>query len=209
MNERAALSVLVLIAAGAAAWWLVQRRAPAAGAGAAAPDAPADPAGWAAPLLYPDVAEPGLFGSLLFAVEDALSDWKARGEKYRPTIEAAARRHGVPPDLLMRVAYQESRFRDDVISGCTKSPVGAAGMFQFMPGTAADLGVNPLDVASAADGAARYLASNKRKFGSWELALMAYNWGPGNVQKYVAGSKSPPAETRNYVAQIGADVSLA
>jgi soluble lytic murein transglycosylase-like protein len=109
----------------------------------------------------------------------------------------------------MRVAYQECRWRDDIISGKTTSPVGALGMFQFMPATAQSLGVDPLNVASAADGAARYLVQNKNKFGTWTLALMAYNWGPGNVSKYLAGTKTIPTETANYVAQITGDTGYA
>lgn len=142
-------------------------------------------------------------------VTDAVQGWAARGEPYRARIAAAAQRHGLPPDLLMRVAYQESRWRDDIISGATKSQVGAVGMFQFMPATAASLGVDPLNVASAADGAARYLAQLKRQFGTWALALTAYNFGPGNTKKYLAGTRTLPTETKNYVAQITGDVGYA
>ncbi len=202
------LAVSLAAAAALIAWTLLRARRSiiAAPSDAAAPDYDDS---WSAPLLYPDVADPGVFGSLYFAVEDLVTDWQRRGEPYRVMIEAAAARHGVPGDLLMRVAYQESRFRDDIITGRTKSGAGAAGMFQFMPATARELGIDPLVPAQAADGAARYLASLRKMFGTWELALMAYNWGLGNVRKYLAGEKSPPTETRNYVAQIGADVALA
>ena len=201
-----ALLALSVTAVAAAVGWLLWRREAAAAAPAAA-DTSGD---WFAPQLYIETpGDAGVLTSSLFALEDFVTDWQKRGAPYRSVIEAAAVRRGVPPDLLMRVAYQESRFREDIITGKVKSRVGAAGMFQFMPATAAELGVDPLNVASAADGAARYLAQLRKRFGSWELALMAYNWGQGNVQKYLAGTKTPPTETRNYVAQIGADVSLA
>lgn len=75
-----------------------------------------------------------------------------------------------------------------------------------MPATAAERGVNPADPTSSINGGADYLASLKQKFGGRDdLALMAYNWGEGNVQKWVASGADPtkiPAETRNYVATI-------
>lgn len=147
--------------------------------------------------------------SAISTFEEAVMPWKLKAEPYAGVIEAAAERYGVPGDILLRVAYQESRFRDDIISGATKSAAGALGMFQFMPATARDFGIDPLDWQQAADGAARYLRQLKNKFGTWELALAAYNWGQGNVTKYLAGTKTMPTETRNYIAQIGADVSLA
>lgn len=150
-----------------------------------------------------------MFGGVLFQLEDLVTDWKTRAAPYATEIRAAAARHGVPGDLLLRLGYQESRYRADVINGTTRSKVGALGMFQFMPATARDLRIDPLDWQQAADGAARYLAQLYRRYDAWTPALMAYNWGMGNVDKYLKGQKSPPKETRDYVAQIGADVSLA
>ena len=71
---------------------------------------------------------------------------------------------------------------------------------QFMPSTAAGLGVNPLDPSSSIDGAARYLSSLTNQFGSTELALAAYNAGPGTVSRY--GGIPPFAETQNYVRAV-------
>ena len=141
-----------------------------------------------------------------------LSDWKRRGEKYLPLLNAAERRYGIPRDLLARQAYQESRFREDIINGTTRSPAGAVGIMQIIPkwhpsldpGDAAADERAALDPARAIDYAARYLASLQRQFGSWSLALAAYNAGPGNVSKY--NGIPPFAETRNYVAQILGDV---
>ena len=71
---------------------------------------------------------------------------------------------------------------------------------QFMPATAAGLGVNPLDPASAIDGAARYLSSLRSSSARRELALAAYNAGPGAVSRY--GGIPPYAETQNYVRAV-------
>jgi soluble lytic murein transglycosylase-like protein len=77
---------------------------------------------------------------------------------------------------------------------------------QFMPATAADMGVDPFDPASAIDGAARYLTQNLRRFGSLELALAAYNAGPGAVQTH--GGIPPFAETQAYVPKVLAAAGL-
>jgi soluble lytic murein transglycosylase-like protein len=102
------------------------------------------------------------------------------------------------------VLYQESRFRDDIISGRTRSSAGAIGIAQFMPGTARDLGIDPLNVDQAIAGAARYLRMQLDNFGDWTRALAAYNWGPGNVQR--RGLDRAPAETREYVKAVLGDV---
>jgi len=210
---RALLSVVAVAAAGIGGALYARRAAAMAAPAGPAPagPAPADSSlsDYLPPLLYPDVQDPGVFGGWLFELEDLVTDWEKRGEPYAAEVFAAAARHGVPGKLLLRVAYQECRFRTDIINGTTSSPVGAKGMFQFMPATAREMGIDPLNWRQAADGAARYLAQLRRQFGTWTLALRAYNWGPGNVGKYLKGQKSPPKETRDYAAQIGADVSLA
>jgi soluble lytic murein transglycosylase-like protein len=71
---------------------------------------------------------------------------------------------------------------------------------QFMPATAEGLGVNALDPTSAINGAAKYLSSLTEQFGSTELALAAYNAGPGTVSRY--GGIPPYSETQNYVRAV-------
>jgi soluble lytic murein transglycosylase-like protein len=114
---------------------------------------------------------------------------------YADLFSRAASRHGVDASLLAAVAQQESGFNSSAVS-----PAGAQGLMQFMPATAAGLGVNPLDPTSAIDGAARYLGSLKKQFGSTELALAAYNAGPGTVSRY--GGIPPYSETQNYVRAV-------
>ncbi|PIB24676.1 lytic transglycosylase [Amylibacter kogurei] len=114
---------------------------------------------------------------------------------YKPMAEAAARKHGIPVDLFNRLVQQESNWNPRA-----KSHAGAIGLAQLMPFTAKTLGVNPRDPEQNLDGGARYLKQQYRKFGSWRLALAAYNAGPGAVEKY---SGIPPyRETRNYVKKI-------
>ena len=81
------------------------------------------------------------------------------------------------------------------------TPRSAAVLGQLMPGTAADLGVtDPFDPIANLDGSARYLVEQLRRFGSIELALAAYNAGPGAVRKH--DGVPPFAETRAYVDWI-------
>lgn len=132
------------------------------------------------------------------------ASWKqsANAAKYLPLLAAAEKRHGLPRDLLARQAYQESRFRADIVSGQTISSAGALGIMQIVPKHHPS--AKPLDVPAAIDYAARLLRALKEKFGTWELALAAYNAGPAAVAKY---SGVPPfQETRRYVSEILADV---
>ena len=117
------------------------------------------------------------------------------GVPYANLFTSAAGRHGVDASLLAAVASVESNFDAGAVS-----PAGAQGLMQFMPATARGLGVNPLDPASAVDGAARYLKQLTGQFGSTELALAAYNAGPGTVSRY--GGIPPYPETQNYVRNV-------
>lgn len=123
-------------------------------------------------------------------------------DPYLGLLRQAEERHGLPENLLARVAYQESRFRDDIINGETVSSAGAVGIMQIVPRWHPS--VDPLNVPDAIDYAASYLASLKASTGSWEMALAAYNWGPGNLSR--KGFSQAPKETRDYVAQISEDV---
>lgn len=122
---------------------------------------------------------------------------------YAEVIEAAESNHGIPRRLLAALLYQESRYRQDIIDGSTRSRVGAMGIAQFMPATAVEwLGSEAaaLNPAVAIPGAARYLAWLSNRHGSWRLAVAAYNYGTGNVSKKTEDQW--PEETRKYVASV-------
>jgi cell wall-associated NlpC family hydrolase len=114
---------------------------------------------------------------------------------FRQTIREAAKTYGIPVGLLERQIMAESGGNP-----AARSPVGAIGLMQLMPGTAAGLGVDPHDPRANIMGGAHYLAEQYAKFGNWREALAAYNAGPGAVVKY--GGVPPFAETRNYVDQV-------
>ena len=115
--------------------------------------------------------------------------------KYLPHARAVARKHGIPEDLFLRLFQQESGWNP-----AARSHKGARGLAQLMPATAAKLGVNPNDPLQNLEGGARYLRQQYNTFGNWQLALAAYNAGPGAVQKY--RGIPPYRETKNYVRII-------
>lgn len=118
------------------------------------------------------------------------------GTPYADLFVAAGRKHGVDPALLAAIAKAESSYNPRAVSHA-----GAKGLMQLMPGTARDLGVNPLDPSQAVDGAARLMSRHLRSFGGRvDLSLAAYNAGPGNVRKY--GGIPPFEETRTYVQRV-------
>ena len=114
---------------------------------------------------------------------------------YRAKAELIAQQEGVPVDLFLRMIGQESSWHPGAVS-----PKGASGLAQLMPGTARELGVDPTDPIQNMTGGARYLRQQLDTFGSPELALAAYNAGPGAVRKY--GGIPPFQETQDYVRKI-------
>ena len=172
----------------------------------------------------PAAADPAASRAALFARQTALLDGRAAQQyahsaRYRPETAAApaaaprvsysgryrgeylghardaARRHGVPEDLFLRLVQQESGWNPKA-----RSVKGALGLAQLMPATARVLRVNPRDPLQNLDGGARYLAQQYRKFRDWRLALAAYNAGPAAVEKY--GGVPPYRETQGYVRAI-------
>jgi soluble lytic murein transglycosylase-like protein len=125
--------------------------------------------------------------------------WTTGNKSIDNLINYYGGKYGVDPYLIYCVMHQESSFR----SGAT-SPVGAAGLMQLMPGTAARYGVtNPYDPAQSIMGGTRYLRDLLALFGGRiDLVLAGYNAGEGAVMKY--GKRIPPyAETKAYVRIIG------
>lgn len=114
---------------------------------------------------------------------------------YLAMAQAAAGRHGVPADLYLRLVQQESGWNPNALSH-----KGARGLAQLMPQTASRLGVDPADPAQNLEGGARYLRQQYDRFGSWRLALAAYNAGPEAVERH--DGVPPYAETQGYVRAI-------
>ena len=141
----------------------------------------------------------------------------ARAAALLPDLKKIFRAEGVPPELVWQ-AEAESSFNP-----AARSPVGAAGLYQFMPATAQEFGLRlspadeRLDALKNARAAARYLKQLHARFGDWSLALAAYNCGQGRVSKSLRASGGRtfddihdqlPAETRMYVPKIAALLQL-
>lgn len=156
-------------------------------------------------------------GAVASGVEDvraAVAGWKNvnQGPQWVPVLNGAESQFGIPADLLARQAYQESRFREDVIRGTTASTAGALGILQLEPAYFSSVNVprpyTDSDVATQITQAAQEMQRLYGVFGDWGIALAAYNDGQGNVSQYLAGARALPAETVDYVTAILADVPL-
>jgi hypothetical protein len=129
------------------------------------------------------------------AAADAAPEMEPVHQAVCRLIENSARANGLPIAFMTRVIWRESSFRAHVVS-----PVGAQGIAQFMPSTAAERGLaDPFDPEQAIPKAARLLGDLKRQFGTLARAAAAYNAGPARVSKWLAGETGLPAETRAYV----------
>jgi hypothetical protein len=116
---------------------------------------------------------------------------------YMNWINFYSNMYGVDPELYKRVIHRESKFDPKAQSGA-----GAYGLAQLMQGTAKDMGVDRYNPEQNLKGGAKYLALQQKKYGP-VMGLAAYNWGPGNVDQYLAGKKEMPQETSNYLAALG------
>ena len=118
-------------------------------------------------------------------------------------IESAARSHDLPLEFFARVIWQESRFQPGAVGPPTRSGDRAQGIAQFMPRTAAERGLfDPFDPVQALPKSAEFLRELRDQFGNLGLAAAAYNAGPQRVRDWMAGSRTLPAETRNYVQAV-------
>lgn len=117
----------------------------------------------------------------------------------QPAMQQLEQLYRLPEGLLRSVAITESAGNQFAVSGA-----GAKGLFQFMDGTARDMGLRGNDVfdpMKSAQAAAKYLSQLlQANGGDLSKALASYNWGIGNVQKY--GMALMPQETRNYVPRV-------
>ena len=102
---------------------------------------------------------------------------------------------GIDPELGLSIAKQESGFCHN-----KRSRYGAVGVFQLMPQTAKKIGYNPYSLNENIKGGLVYYKMMYKMFGSVELALAAYNAGPGNVKRY--GGVPPFSETKKFISSI-------
>lgn len=117
----------------------------------------------------------------------------------KPIVDDAAKRHGLNPELIRAIIQVESQWDSNALSNA-----GAKGLMQLMPGTEREVGVrDAYDVAQNINGGSKYIARMIRMFnGNVANALMAYNWGPGNMRKALKGRKSIPTQVRKYARDI-------
>ncbi len=197
--------------------------APPAARAPARPAAPAPaPALALAPLPRPIPAPPKAPAASfiphydLFLARARSSTAPARAAALLPLLRAAFSAEGIPPELVW-LAEAESTFNPSA-----RSPAGARGLYQFTPETARGLGLSTFlpddrtDPEKSARAAARLLRAHHEKFGSWPLALAAYNAGAGRVTRllektsiktYAGIAAALPAETRLYVPKVCALVA--
>jgi Transglycosylase SLT domain len=114
------------------------------------------------------------------------------------TLAEAAHSNDLPAPFFIRLLFQESHFKPEVVSSA-----GAEGIAQFMPETSADMGVaNPFDPLQAIPASARLLRNLVQQFGNLGLAAAAYNAGPKRIQDWLAKKSPLPQETQGYVKTI-------
>ena len=117
----------------------------------------------------------------------------------KETIVKHSMEMGVDPALALSIAKKESGFKHEI-----RSKHGAVGVFQLLPSTANKMGYNPYYLSENIKAGLTYYKMMYKMFGSTELALAAYNAGPGNVKRY--GGQIPPySETRRFVNVIMQD----
>ena len=129
-------------------------------------------------------------------LEVTLGNTRLAPSEVERLLVAASAKHAVPLSLLRAVVAVESNFKSDAVSRA-----GAMGLMQLMPGTAKDMGVkNAFDPEDNVNGGARYLAFLLKHFKDRELAVAAYNAGPGRVGR--AGKIPDIPETQAYVVNV-------
>jgi hypothetical protein len=132
------------------------------------------------------------------AVETTMQAPASPTEQFCRVLKEAAEESGIPVPFFARLLWQESRFRSNEVS-----QAGAQGVAQFMPETAAEVGLDdPFDAMKALPASAKFLRKLRDDFGNLGLAAAAYNAGPGRIQKWLARESELPRETRDYVRII-------
>jgi hypothetical protein len=139
----------------------------------------------------------------LALVSDAPEISEEPKKDFCDALRDAAESSGIPIGFFARLLWQESKFRSDVVSH-----VGAQGVAQFMPATAAEFGLDdPFDPFKALPASAKFLRRLHNQFGNLGLAAAAYNAGSGRIQKWLSRRGVLPQETRDYVRIITGNIA--
>lgn len=139
-----------------------------------------------------NVPSPGPMSPIPIEAMSQMPSWVP--QQYQDIVGYSAQQQGVPVPILAGLLRQESGYNPKAVS-----PVGAQGIAQFMPDTAKQFGIDPSNPMQAIPAAAKFLAQNFAKAGSWENALAGYNAGPGRMDPS-KWQRIP--ETRQYVSNI-------
>lgn len=191
----AALAAMIVMVPLAAGWTGAQGGTPSASYVDAQIDARLGDDELLMPLAETGEISPSLMPRLSRA-EQRAAERQPYVRDFRAIAYAEAKRAGIKrPILFVRQIAAESGFQV-----CARSPAGALGIAQIMPATARSWHVDPHIPEQALRVAARHMAKYERHYGSYRLALAAYNAGPGAVA--AAGGVPPYAETRAYIAKI-------
>lgn len=151
------------------------------------------------------VEEPGIFESIVRMIMPAETSsgykdptqWR---NELRPLFRQLEHSYAMPAGLLEAVAEKESAFRHDIITCETLGGVGEEGIMQLRPEFHLSSRAERCNPQIAIPYAAKYLAKNFMKFGTWSEAVAAYNWGPSNVER--SGINAAPASTKRYIAFV-------
>lgn len=126
------------------------------------------------------------------------------GKQISNAFYEASYEYGIPTGVLRAMADIESAFRPEIISGEVKGAAGEIGIMQITPKWHPD--VDPYNPIHSIWYAAGWLRELRKRFGSWRLAVAAYNWGPTNLDRY--GYDAAPAVTKQYVARVVASTGI-
>lgn len=138
-------------------------------------------------------------------LKNSPNDLPAKAKEWAPKVYDAAVKYGVDSALALAVLTQESQGNPKAEGPPTRFGT-AKGLMQTIDGTSAAVGIkDPYNADQSIDGGVNYLSQMVGKYRDQRLALMAYNWGPGNVDNWLKTGSDPnkvPAETRDYVQKV-------
>jgi len=147
---------------------------------------------------------PGMAQPVVAHKEETRVARPTKNEDIDKIVLEKAKEYNANPKLALHVANKETGGLKDRVNAV--SPAGAEGIMQIMKGTQKELGItDPFDTEQNIGGGVKYLAKLENKYKDPKLAAMAYNWGPGNVDKWLANGADPravPKETQNYTVGL-------